>query len=258
MLSKKFLKIIIAAVVLFHTGKLYSQQADTDSSWKNTRKNVIRYNVSGSLLFGFDKYAIFGYERVINHHQSISINLGPVALPKLISISTDSFSLQKDTKNNGFNASIDYRFYLAKENKYYPPHGVYIGPYISYNHFDRGNAWTFQQSGTENSITTDTKLSIFTGGFELGYQFIFWKRLALDMVLIGPGLANYNIKATYQTDINLTDEQRKNLQQAVEQLITQKFPGMNYVLADKEFNANGTLGTTSIGFRYLVNIGFNF
>jgi len=258
MLSKKISKIIVAAMVLFHTGMLYSQQTGTDSTWKNTRKNVIRYNVSGSLLFGFDKYAIFGYERVVNRHQSFSINVGPVALPKLISINTDSFHLQKDTKNNGFNASADYRFYLASENKYYPPHGVYIGPYISYNHFDRGNAWTFQHSGTGSSITTDTKLSIFTGGFELGYQFIFWKRLALDMVLIGPGLANYNIKATYQTDINLTDEQRKNLQQALEQLITQKFPGMNYVLADKEFNASGTLGTTSIGFRYLVNIGFNF
>jgi hypothetical protein len=257
MLSKNLFKIIIAAMVLFHTSMLYSQQTNADSSWKNAHKNVIRYNISGSLLFGFDKYAIFGYERVINHHQSISINLGPVALPKLISINTDSFHLEKDTKNNGFNASVDYRFYLAKENKYYPPHGVYIGPYISYNHFDRSNSWTLQQSGSsEKLITTDTKLSIFTGGVELGYQFIFWKRLALDMVLIGPGLANYNIKANI--DGNLTEAERQNLQEALKQLISQKFPGMNYVLADKEFNGSGTLGTTSIGFRYLVNIGFNF
>src|ERR1700759_4746101 len=122
MTPKNFAKALIAAIVFLHAGILYSQQTTTDSTWKNTRKNVIRYNLSGSLLFGFDKYAIFGYERVVNRHQSFSINVGPVALPKFISINTDSFHLQKDTKNNGFNASADYRFYLAKENKFYPPH----------------------------------------------------------------------------------------------------------------------------------------
>ena len=28
-------------------------------------KNVIRYNLSGAVIFGFDKYIVFGYERVI-------------------------------------------------------------------------------------------------------------------------------------------------------------------------------------------------
>lgn len=41
-------------------------------------------------------------------------------------------------------------------------------------------------------------------------------------------------------------------------MFSQKFPGMNYVFADKEFNANGVIRTTSIGFRYLVHIGFAF
>src|SRR5689334_16911247 len=81
-------------------------------------KNVIRYNLSGALIFGFDKYVVFGYERVIKPNQSISVNVGGVSLPKLISVNTDSFSLQKDNKSNGFNVSVDYRFYLGKENKY--------------------------------------------------------------------------------------------------------------------------------------------
>ena len=56
-------------------------------------KNVIRYNLSSALIFGFDKYIVLGYERVIRKNQSISINIGGVALPKLISINTDRKSV---------------------------------------------------------------------------------------------------------------------------------------------------------------------
>jgi hypothetical protein len=242
MKSSTFLRSIILLTVLSYSNLAYNQEANTDSMWKKSYKNVVRYNISGALLFGFDKYAIFGYERVINPHQSFSINFGGVGLPKLASINTDSFSLSKDVKNNGFNISADYRFYLPHENKYYAPHGLYIGPYISYNHFDRSNDWTFQQSSSEQKlISTETQFNIFTAGAELGYQFVFWKRVTLDMVLIGPGISTYNLKA--KIDGNLTDEERSNLQTAMMQLITQKFPGMNYVFADKEFKANGKCTT---------------
>src|SRR5262249_16471703 len=75
--------------------------AQVDSVQIRQYKNVIRYNLSGALIFGFDRYIVFGYERVIRPNQSISVNFGGVKLPKLISINTDSFSLQKDTKSNG-------------------------------------------------------------------------------------------------------------------------------------------------------------
>ncbi len=256
MQPKIFFKSIIAVIILFHSGMLYAQSA-SDSTWQQTRKNIIRYNLSGALLFGFDKYVIFGYERLVSPHQSFSINVGGAGLPKFVSINTDSFNLKKDVKNSGLNISADYRFYLAKENKYYAPHGVYIGPYISYNHFDRDNEWTFDKSGSnQRLISTETNFSIYTVGAELGYQFVFWKKLTLDMVLIGPGISGYNLKAKIKGD--LTDGERENLQDALKQLISQKFPGMNYVFADKEFNSNGVLSTTSIGFRYLVHIGFAF
>jgi hypothetical protein len=256
MRPKFFLRILAVAMIFFHAGVLYGQ-SDSDSLWKKARKNIIRYNLSGSLLFGFDKYIVLGYERVVNPHQSFSINIGTVGLPKFVSINTDSFHLEKDLENSGFNASADYRFYLAKENKYLAPRGIYIGPFISYNKFKRENKWTFQESGSEQKlVTTNVNLNIFTVGAEMGYQFILWKRLAIDMILMGPGIANYNLKATYAGD--LTDEQRTNLREAVMQLITQKFPGMNFVLADKELDANGRLGTWSLGFRYMINIGFNF
>jgi hypothetical protein len=69
-------------------------------------------------------------------------------------------------------------------------------------------------------------------------------------------MSSYKITSKY--DGNLNEEDQKKLQEAIQQIITQKFPGMNYVLADKEFNANGILSTWSVGFRYLIHVGFAF
>jgi len=51
---------------------------------------------------------------------------------------------------------------------------------------------------------------------------------------------------------------KEQLLDGLEQLLTQKFPGFNYVFADKELDGSGTLNTTAAGYRYLIQIGFNF
>ena len=230
---------------------------ETEKKPEKQRKNIIRYDLSGSLLFGINRYYVFGYERVIGRHQSFSFNFGGAGLPKLVSFNTDSFNLKKDLKNNGFNFSIDYRFYLANENKYDAPHGLYVGPYFSMNHFHRDNTWSYQKAGAaEQLITTETSFTIYTLGAELGYQFILWKRVALDLVMIGPGISNYDLTSKINND--LTDAQKQQLQKGITQLITQKFPGMNYVLSDKQLDANGDLKTWNFGYRYIIHIGFLF
>jgi len=231
------------------------QVADSVKPMRNY-KNVIRYNLSGAVLFGFDKYIVFGYERVIKKNQTISVNIGGVKLPTLISISTDSFSLNRDRKTGGMNASIDYRFYLGKENKYLAPHGAYIGPFYSYNKFTRDNEWLRKNSGGSSFLNSASTLKVSTVGFEFGYQFILWKRLSLDLVLVGPGLGFYSYKAKFDSNVNAGDKEQ--LLEGLKQLLVQKFPGMNYVFADKEFNANGVLTVSTVGYRYIMHIGFAF
>jgi len=234
-----------------------SAQVQKDSTKQMRQyKNVIRYNLSGALIFGLDRYIVFGYERVIRPNQSISVNVGGVKLPKLISINTDSFSLQKDNKSNGVNVSVDYRFYLGKENKFMAPRGAYIGPYYSYNKFTRDNQWQYTKGMTGNYINTHTTLNINTIGFQFGYQFILWKRLALDFALVGPGFGIYNYKATFEG--NVSAENKEQLVDGLKQLLTQKFPGMNFVFADKEIEADGVMKTNTLGYRYIVHIGFAF
>lgn len=229
--------------------------AQVDSSHRQY-KNVIRYNLSGALLFGVDRYIVFGFERVLKKNQSISINVGKASLPKLIDIATDSFNLTKDAKSTGFNVSIDYRFYLPKENKYPAPHGLYIGPYYSFNRFERENRWDYKRITANSHVDSKTEFNIHTVGFELGYQFVLWKRMTLDFLMVGPGVGFYDYKATF--DGNIDAATKEQLLSGLKQLLTQKFPGMNFVFADKEISGNGTLTTTSLGYRYLIMIGFNF
>jgi hypothetical protein len=254
---KTILKGLLFAVMITSISPTLIAQSVQDSSWEKAHKNIIRYNLSGPLLFGFDKYILVGYERVIKPGQSMSFNIGAVGLPKFVSIVTDSFDLKKDTKNSGFNVSLDYRFYLKKENKFVAPRGIYIGPYYAFNRFNRENEWANKQAnGTMDMVSTTTKFDIHTIGFQLGYQFVFWKRLALDLIMIGPGLSSYHLQTKF--DGNLSTEKQELLYDAVQQLIEQKFPGMNVVFKDQEIDANGLISKWSIGYRYMINIGFNF
>lgn len=247
---------ILVVCILFKADGLYAQSGAADST-KKEYKNVIRYNLSSAVIFGIDKSVIFGYERLVGRTQSFSVNVGANALPRLVEIVTDSFSISRDIKNTGTNLSFDYRFYLPKENKHSTPHGIYIGPFVSYNHFNRENGWLYRpNTSSQSNVTTKTELSIFTVGAEMGYQFVLWKRMTLDMLLIGPGISTYSLNAKIEG--NIPEGQKPELREALKQLITQKFPGMNYVFADKELNASGNLGTTALGFRYLIHIGFRF
>jgi hypothetical protein len=251
----RYLPVVVLLFVISRPAMAQDSMQTVHAKPEKQYKNVIRYDLSGALLFGIDKYAVFGYERVIGPHQSISINVGPASLPKFIAIVTDSFSLSKDTKRSGFNVSVDYRFYLAKENRYAPPHGLYIGPYVSFNKFNRSNDWN-SDSSSQSPITTNTDLQIWTVGGEIGYQFIVWKRLAIDLIMIGPGISNYNLHTSIEN--TLSEASKEQIQSALKQLLTQKFPGMNYVFSDKQFDASGNIRTWSAGYRYIIHIGFVF
>src|SRR6188508_2434265 len=97
-----------------------SAQQDTTVKKPKNYKNIIRYNITNPLIFG-GSTMIWGYERVLGPHQSVSLNVGLFELPKLdlfdINVGSDSIQLDQYTTSKGYNLSLDYRFYLAKENK---------------------------------------------------------------------------------------------------------------------------------------------
>jgi hypothetical protein len=75
-------------------------------------------------------------------------------------------------------------------------------------------------------------------------------------VLAGPGLGIYNYKATFAT--NIDPATKAQIVDGLKQALTQKFPGMNYVFSDDQIDGNGVMRTSTIGYRYIIHIGFNF
>ena len=115
------------------------QEKDSVKVYKNL-KNTVRINLTNPMIFG-DRFNVFGYERVINDYQTVSVGMGRFSFPKFSLIDRDSIKMDRNYTDKGFNFSLDYRFYLQKENRHKAPRGVYIGPFYAYNYFSRENHW---------------------------------------------------------------------------------------------------------------------
>jgi hypothetical protein len=219
-------------------------------------KNSIKLNLTNPMIFGTSCY-ILGYERTIGDHQSFSVNIGRFSLPRLININTDSIKeLEKTISSRGFHMSGDYRFYLSKENKYKSPHGVYIGPYATYNTYGRDFKFTAKTENFTGDLNADFTFSMASVGFQMGYQFIFWKRVSLDMVMFGPGIAGYKLKTELSTTLDPDEE--SELYQKINQALSEKIPGYDLVINSGTYEKTGSFNTTGAGFRYIVMLGISF
>ena len=258
--SKWFQEILFLTVVFVLISLNLSAQT-SDSLVKPSRefKNTIRFNITNPLIFG-GKSIIFGYERVLKNNRSFSINVGQAALRNFDFGASDELRSKSILSDKGFHISGDYRFYLFKLNKYNAPRGIYVGPYYSYNSFDKQHSWEFTKDGTGTPKTVETALgiNIHTVGFELGYQFVFWKRFSVDMILLGPGVARYKLKANVGG--NLSDEDRQLFFDKLNEALKDKFPGYSGTVGNDsgEFQKKGTKSTTSAGYRYMIQIGYRF
>ncbi len=250
-------RILLISFILFFSMFAHAQLGMDSIPATKSLKNTIHLNFSQPIFFG-EKNIILGYERVINKRQSFSINIGTAVFPDLVSDERDSTRLIKANKNGGYNLSGDFRFYLTKINKVDAPRGVYVGPYISYVHYTDEQEWEIRKAN-EPSVTakTDSWFNIFSIGAELGYQFVFWRRLAVDLVLLGPGISHYHLNCKAIGPL-ISEEEKDQIRERFQQAIEDKFPGTVFVFKGHEINKEGTLRTWELGFRYIVHIGFRF
>lgn len=218
-------------------------------------KNTIRFNITNPMLFG-DKYLVLGYERVVSKHQTFSVNIGRFSLPKWRNFNTDSLAIKDNYSDKGFTIAADYRFYLKKENRYDAPHGIYIGPYYSFNMLDRTNTWTLNTADFQGDMETNLRLNANLIGAQLGYQFIIKNRVSIDMILFGPGTWFYSVKATTSTSLSAEDEAL--LFEKINGFLEAKLPGRDIFLEQGQLNKSGVYHTSSGGMRYMIQLGFRF
>jgi hypothetical protein len=250
---KNIIQLKTPLIILFIVCIVQSNAQDSITP-KKELKNTIWVNIVNSIIDS--KYIVFGYERLLKNNQSFTFNIGRFSLPKFGSLNSEFAQLQKDYKDVGINTSVDYRFYLGKLNKHNAPRGVYLAPFYSFNYFNRENKWILNSDSFDGEVVTDLTFNIHTIGGQLGYQFVFWNRLALDLVLFGPGIGFYGFKAKLGTTLAPDDE--AVFYQALNELLKEKFPGYDLIIESGEFERKGSFNITTIGFRYMIHIGFRF
>ena len=236
-------------LLLIFTRNGFSQK---DTTHQKIRKNTLRICITNPIIFG-NSY-IFGYERLVGRNQSFSVNFGTLTLPKFSSLDLKSdYNIISTGSSSGYNISGDYRFYLGKVNKFDAPRGVYIGPYIGLT--DTRRSITLSSSDT-GQFDASYKFNVISAGCELGYQFVFWDRLSLDMILLGPGIAGYSLKKDLSTTLSPADEEE--LFQKINDALAARIPGYSGVIEPGSNTGTGTYKTTSLGFRYMIMLGFRF
>ncbi|MCX6284165.1 MAG: DUF3575 domain-containing protein [Bacteroidetes bacterium] len=218
-------------------------------------KNVIKFNPTPMLLWSW-KNITFSYERILSPRQSISIELGYLEMPRLYEDTIARLVNITSHSKHGINATIEYRFYISQLNTRPIPAGLYIGPYLTYYGYSFKNDFDILHTSIDSTGTIKGNYWAFNLGIELGYQFVFWKRLTLDMVLLGPSLAYYGGK----TDIsgNLSGSQIQDMNEAIYEKLKERFPMIHSLSLDKSFQQTGKLDVVRWGLRYLVQIGFHF
>ena len=233
----------------------FQSYGQEEKNKKKSLKNTVHANLTNPIFFG-DDYWVLGYERIVMPNQSFSINGGRFSIPKFVTLNTGDLDIQKEYKDRGIHVSADYRFYLKSVNKFDAPRGVYVGPYYSYNYFNRENNWSYNSETFNGTVSTDLTLNFHSIGAQLGYQFVFWRRLSIDMILLGPGVGIYGAKAKLST--NFSPDEEAEFFQKLNEMLSDKFPGYDLIIKSGEFEKKGSMRLTSLGYRYMIQVGFRF
>ena len=244
------------AVILAFPLFLSAQRADTVINIKQPiHKNVIKFDPTPMFLWSW-KNLTFSYERILNPKQSIALTLGYLEFPSLFKDTIGSLLAITGREKYGINVALEYRFYLGKRNSRPIPDGVYLAPFASYYGYHFKNNVDVMHTTLDSAGAVKGNFNIFNVGVELGYQFVFWKRLTLDFVLIGPAMSYYTGGVDFSGNINL--DQLQEINADLYNKLKEKYPMIGDFVVNKSFKQNGKLNLFSVGFRYLVQIGFHF
>lgn len=266
---KRILLLLLIIPLSACTGAFGQDKADSIPPVKKEEKpatltpyhrNVIKFNPTPMLLFSEVRNITLSYERMINNTMSLSLQAGYLLLPKLIGDTLAPAGIPVAVLTNrskyGVNMAIDYRYYPFSRNRRPAPDGLYIGGYASYYGFRFQNNFDILQTNVDQKGAFKGQLNVVNVGMSLGYQFIFWKRFSLDMLLFGPSFSYYQGKLNVAGELD--QEEIEGIDQEVVDKILNRFPMLKSIFSKDGLTFTGNRTTTSIGFRYSIQLGFHF
>lgn len=242
-----FVRAVFTILCLFTLQGLTAQPGDSVR-----RVNTLKADITSHWLYR--NAVVFSYERVIKKNQSFAVTLGSQQFPTMATLG-DSIDVTRERQAKGFKAGGEYRFYLMKENKFGPPHGVYLGPYVSYLNFNNTRDIAVNHEGTIENASMTTKLNVLNLGFQLGYQFLINNRWTIDIIFIGPSFSNYKLDMTLDGNYNFNTEDIENA--AVKKFID-RFPMLKDLINNKDVSSKGTIDSWAYGYRYQFLVGYHF
>ena len=145
-------------------------------------RNVIKLNPTPMMLWN-NQNVTFSYERVLkNKKQSVTAGIGYLVFNPLIKDTIADIFKIGSRKKYGLNLSFEYRFYMMKRNSRPVPDGLYLALFFStyLYHFENGIYNVNNNNGDIIDLTGG--FYAFNLGGALGYQFVFWKRVTLDLI----------------------------------------------------------------------------
>ena len=183
--------MVSALLIVMHVFG-FGQSADSS---RTKYPNLIKYSISNYLLYPSSFH--FGYERVLTRNKSIYVFGGSNAFPINLDLHLSNTNLHNAKSKSGYSFGAEFRFYLSEENKYNAPHGIYLAPYVSYYNFSSDHTITHTDSaGAQSSASLNASIGLFNVGFELGYQFVVFKRFIIDAEMFGPSFSTYAFQAS--------------------------------------------------------------
>ncbi|NOR34275.1 MAG: DUF3575 domain-containing protein [Bacteroidales bacterium] len=213
-------------------------------------KNIVKVNTAALLLSNVSLL----YERKLNEHWTVLTGAGyrwGGSVPKVLGLG-DVIVTSNSAGITGFSFTPEIRYYFNFCECGGSPSGLYAGLYGRFTKYYgdlRFNVW----NGSEyyEALVT-SNLREFGGGLQLGYQFIFKQRWAVDFMFAGPRLSNYKLKADLESD------DLEALVSAIEEGINERRAaiGMDPISIDPSAELETNFGFKN--FRYAIGIGFLF
>ena len=214
------------------------------------------------VLFG-NRNVNLGYERVISDKETVSINVGYLEIPVIFTTSDKIEYVEGNKDRGGFSIFLDYKRYINNRNKRSAPEGIYWGAFTGIynqkfsNHY---KATILGDGGTELTGEADinTTINSYNFGLELGYQFVFYDRFTVDLILVGPAASIYTGKLSGKFSGNLNESEE--FQKIINDLYD-AIPWLEDSIDGGELNASGSTSKFAIfgsNFRYVVQVGYRF
>jgi hypothetical protein len=218
--------------------------------------NVIKFNPTPMLLWGNTRNITLSYERLVAKNHSVSLQVGVLLFPRVITDTVANLIVIHRGEKQGVNIALDYRYYPFQRNRRPAPDGLYIGAFASYYGFRFNNDFDVLYTTVDQNANIAGKLNIINIGMSLGYQFIFWKRVSLDLLLFGPSVSLYS--GSLELSGSLDPTQIQNIDQELVQKLMDRFPALGNLFSDQTLKFTGSKATFGLGVRYCVQIGFHF